>query len=266
MDELEVMDTELSEEMQEVADPDYDEVDETSEEESVETQEVAEPEEQSREQNAAYANMRRRAEAEAQRKMDKSIAELCKDVVHPITGLPITTFDEYRDAIAAQNRLQAEAKLKENGVDVSILDDYVKTSPVLMEARQIVEQNKMAQAEAQLNADFEELKLLNSDLQTFEDLQNDPNFGLIIQRIEQGASLVDAYKLVNFDLLMNKEAKGAKQAAINQARGKAHLEPTETLNESTDSAISESLLAELRSNFPDKSEKEIRKLYKQTFK
>lgn len=265
MDEMEVMTTETSEEMQEVAEPDVEEVEETSEE-SVENQEVAEPEEQSKEQNATYASMRRRAEAEAQRKMDKSIADLCKDVVHPVTGKPITTFDEYRDAIAAQNRIQAEAQLKENGVDVSVLDEYVNSSPVLMEAKQIVEQNKQAQAEAQLNADFEELKLLNSDLKTFKDLENDPNFDLIVQRVQQGASLVDAYKIVNFDTLMSKGTKGAKQAAINQARGKAHLEPTETLNESTDSAISESLLAELRSNFPDKSEKEIRKLYKQTFK
>ena len=265
MDEMEVMTTDESVEMQDVADPDVEEVEETSEE-SVETQEVAEPEEQSKEQNAAYASMRRRAEAEAQRKMDKSIADLCKDVVHPVTGKPITTFDEYRDAIAAQNRLQAEAQLKENGVDVSILDEYVNSSPVLMEAKQIVEQNRQAQADAQIQADFKIIQELNGDLKTFEDLQNDPRFGEIVAKVQQGASLVDAYKIVNFDVLLSKGTKGAKQAAINQARGKAHLEPTDTLNESTDSAISESLLAELRSNFPDKSEKEIRKLYKQTFK
>lgn len=146
-DENEVMTTDESVETQEVAEPEN-EVEAT--EESENTQEVAEPERQSDEQNAMYASMRRKAEAEAQKKMDMNIAELCKDVTHPITGKPITSFAEYKDAIAAQNRLQAEAQLKDNGVDVSVLDEYVNSSPVLMEARQIVEQNKQAQAEAQL--------------------------------------------------------------------------------------------------------------------
>lgn len=104
-------------------------------------------------------------------------------------------------------------------------------------------------------------------MKTFDDLLSDPNFGEIVNRVQNGASLVDAYKIVNFDTLMNRGTKSAHQQAINQARGKAHLEPTETLSEGDDGVnISESLLSTLRSNFPDKSDKEIRKLYKQTFR
>lgn len=263
--ENEVMETEEfeSEENQEVAEP---EIEEEVTEESENTQEVAEPEPQSRETNAAFANMRRQAEAEAQRKMDLKIASLCKDVTHPVTGKPITTFAEYEDAIAAQNRIQAETQLKENGLDISILDDYVNSSPVLAKAQAIIQQNEQAQAEAQIKHDFEELQKLNSDLRTFNDLYQDENFQAILYRVQNGASLVDAYKIVNFDKLMDKGTKGAKQAAINQARGKSHLEPTETLSEGGDDGISDTMLHALKSNFPEKSEKELRKLYKQTFK
>ena len=262
-DENEVMETEIeeSEEIQEVAEPDVEEEDIT--EESENTQEVAEPEPQSKEQNAAFANMRRQAEAEAQRKMDLKIASLCKDVTHPITGKPITTFAEYEDAISAQNRLQAEAQLKENGVDISVLDEYVNNSPVLAQAQQIIEQNNQAQAEVQIRKDFEELQKLNPDLQTFADIEN---LNEVIGRVAMGASLVDAYKVVNFDTLMNKGSKSAKQAAINQAKGKSHLEPTESVASDGESVISDAELAILKHNFPEKTDKEIRKLYKQTFR
>lgn len=266
MDELEVMTTEeTSEEYQEVAEPETEEVDTTEEGEN-EDQEVAEPERQSDEQNSIYANMRRKAEADAQRKMDKRIEQLCKDVTHPITGEPIRTFAEYEDAIAAQNRIQAENQLKENGLDISILDEYLNSSPVLAQARSIIEQNNQVQAEAQLKSDFEELQRLNSDLKTFDDLAADPNFNEILDRVRKGTSLVDAYKIANFDVLMNKGTKGAHQAAINQARGKAHLEPTEGVSASDGIDVPVDLLAELKRNFPDKDEKQLRKLYKQVYK
>ena len=267
MDENEVMTTEVDEsvESQEVAEPETEEVDTT--EAGVEEQEVADPEPQSREQNAIYANIRRQAEAEAQKKFDKQIASLCKDVVHPITGQPITSFAEYEDAINAQNRIQAQKTLEANNVDISVLDEYVNSSPVLARAQQIIEQNDIAQANAQLKADFEELQKLNSDLKTFGDLMSDPNCNAILDRVAKGDNLVEAYKIVNFDALVNRETKSAKQAAINQARGKSHLEPTESMAEASDgNEIPESMMHSLRANFPDKSDKELRKLYKQTFK
>ena len=261
--ENEVMETEVDESVnEEVAD--LEETDEEVAEESVETQEVAEPEKQSAEQNAYFANMRRQAEAEAQRKMDKKIASLCRDVTHPITGKPITTFAEYEDAIAAQNRIQTEKQLEESGLDISLLDEYVKSSPVLAQAQQIIEQNNMAQAEAQIQNDFKEIQKLNPELQTFNDIEN---LDEVIKKVEAGASLVDAYKIVNFDTLMAKGTKGAKQAAINQARGKSHLEPTEGVTESNGEVeIPEDLIPMLKETFPDKSMKEIKKLYNQVYK
>ena len=106
--ENEVMETEVDESVEEEV-ADLEETEETEVTEDTgekEEQEVAEPT-QTKEQNAQFANMRRRAEAEAQRKFDKRIADMCSCVVHPITGKPITTLDEYQDALNAQNRIQA---------------------------------------------------------------------------------------------------------------------------------------------------------------
>ena len=169
--ENEVMETEVDESVEEeVADLEETEETEVTEETGEkEEQEVAEPT-QTKEQNAQFANMRRKAEAEAQRKFDKRIADMCSGVVHPITGKPITTLDEYQDALNAQNRIQAERELNEKGIDISVLDEYVNSSPVLAQARQIVEQYANVQVEAQLKEDFEALKAINPDLKTYDDI------------------------------------------------------------------------------------------------
>lgn len=264
-DENEVMETEVDDSVEEgVADLEETDEEVTEDEGVNEELEVAEPVEQSKEQNAYFANMRRQAEADAQRKLDRQIADLCQGVTHPVTGQPINNFEEYKDAIAAQNRIQTERALEEKGLDISLFDEYVKTSPVLAQAQQIIEQNNMAQAEAQVKADFEELQRLNPDLKTFNDIEN---LEAVIEKINYGASLVDAYKIVNFDSLMARGTKGAKQAAINQARGKSHLEPTESISDTDESSeIPEDLLPMLRDTFPDKSMKEIKKLYNQVYK
>ena len=261
-EENEVMNSEVEESVnEEVADLEENN-EEVTEEGEKEVEEVAEP--QTKEQNAFFANMRRQAEADAQKKMDKEIADLCKDVTHPITGKPITTFAEYKDAINAQNRIQTEKALEESGLDISILDEYVKTSPVLAQAQQIIEQNNMAQAEAQIKSDFEMLQSLNPDLKTFNDIEN---LDLVVEKVGLGMSLVDAYKLVNFDSLMQRGTKSAKQSAINQAKGKTHLEPTESISESNGEVeIPEELIPMLKETFPDKTMKEIKKLYNQVYK
>lgn len=261
-EEMEVMESEVEESVnEEVADLEENN-EEVAEEGEKEVEEVAEP--QTKEQNAFFANMRRQAEADAQRKMDKKIANLCKDVVNPITGMPITTFAEYEEAINAQNRIQTERTLEEKGLDISLFDEYVKSSPVLAQAQRIIEQNNMAQAEAQVKSDFEALQALNPELKTFEDIEN---LNMVIDKVRLGMSLVEAYKIVNFDSLVQKSTKSAKQSAINQAKGKSHLEPTETISDSSgDLEVPEELIPMLKETFPNKTMKEIKKLYNQVYK
>lgn len=262
MDENEVMST--SEEMSEVAEQTDDYEVETSEE-SEETQEVAEPvkEEQSKEENARFASIRRQAEADAQRKMDMQVARLCEGITHPVTGQPIRTFAEYEDAIHAQTRLQAEQVLQENNVDTSVLDSYINNNPIILQAQQILAENQQIQSERMIRKDIEEISQLDPSISTLQDMANLPTWNAILEKVQQGASLVDAYKLTNYNELMNRNIAGAKQAAINQARGKAHLESTESLGTSdNDIDVPQEIIAQ----FPDKSMKEIKKLYKQIYK
>ena len=48
--------------------------------------------------------------------------------------------------------------------------------------------------------------------------------------VSNGVDLVSAYKVVNFDRLRSNTSAAAQQAAINQARGKSHLNPANEIS------------------------------------
>ena len=242
---------------------------ETESEETVEENGDDEPHEQSAEENARYAAMRRRAEEDARRRYDnqlnglnQQVAAMCQGITHPTTGQPITNVHDYLDALAIQQRQANEQELQEKGVDPQIIERMIASNPVVMQAQQVIEQNKMMNADAQLQRDFAEITKYDSSIKSMQDLANLPNFPEILARVERGASLVDAYKMVNFDNFMQHTNEAARQQAINQMRGKDHL-ATQSQNVATEDDmvdVPKDIMARWKED--GKTEKQIRELYK----
>lgn len=245
---------------------------ETEADEEVETGETdgdAEPQPQSAEENARYAAIRRRAEEDAKRKYDASInqlnqrvAAMCQGVTHPITGQPITNVNDYMDALAIQQRQANEQELQEKGVDPQLIDRMIAQNPIVMEAQQVIEQNKLMNADAQIQRDLAEISKYDPNIKGINDLAALPNFQEILDRVSRGANLVDAYKMVNFDNFMQHTNEAARQQAINQMRGKNHL-ATQSQNVATEDDIVE-VPQEIMARYKEegKTEKEVRELFK----
>lgn len=263
-DEIMTEDVE-SEENPGVAEQEEDGIENEVDDVETETEEVEEENQDFKnEQNAAFANMRRKAEAEAKAKADSRIAQICKGHVHPVTGKPITTLDEYEDALFHQERLQREAELKEKGIDPGIIERAIEQSPLLKQAQEVIEQNKMAEAERKLQSEFEEIKKLDPSIKTMNDI---PNMDSIQNLVNSGLSFLNAFKVANFDVLVERKAAGAKQNAINQMKGKSHMSGVDSLaNESDDVEIPEAEYRSLKEVFPNKSAAELKKLYNKTMK
>lgn len=216
------------------------------------------------EQNAAFANMRRKAEADATARANARIAAICKGHTHPVTGKPITTLDEYEDALFHQDRLRREAELREKGIDPSYIDKAIENSPLLRQAQAVIEQNNQAQAERKLQDDFEEIKKLDPSIKQFSDIQN---MDVISNYVRNGMDLVSAFKVANFDTLVAQKAAGARQGAINQMKGKSHMSGVDSLASESDSIeIPEAEYRSLKEVFPNKSKAELKKLYNTTMK
>lgn len=259
---------------------------EDAEGDSVETPDVAdpgmdegEPDEvqtvQTPDENALYADARRRAEAEAnarfqrqQAEMDNRVASMFGNYTHPTTGQPIRTMSEYLDAIEIQERNKVNQQMQEAGVDPSIIDRAVANSPLMRQAQFAIDQASNINAQRALDADFAEIMRLDPSLNSVADIQALPNFpDMVAYCARTGASAVDAYKVMNFDRIMQAKTGAATQAAINSAKSKGHMANVGGIvNEDGSVDIPAAELQKWQDWYPEKSKKELKALYNKAMK
>ena len=197
---------------------------------------------QSREENAKYAAARRKAEqerdaaiaqakADAAREMDAFIAGM--GLKNPYTGKPIQTraeYDEYRSAHAEQQRERFKQK---QGMTDEEYQDMIAGLPEVQaaeekaaKAEQANEEYRRAQMQAQLEREIAQIAAIDPTVKSLDDLVRLENYPQIYERVNQGMSIYDAWRLENMDAILEAGRKGAaQQAAVNQA-GKDHLRAT----------------------------------------
>ena len=104
---------------------------------------------------------------------------------------------------------------------------------------------------------------LDPAINTVEDLAKMPNYAEFYRFVKQNRlSLVEAYRLANMERLSERAAAATKQAAINAAQSKAHLEATKSRGKGGDMPV---MPAEVREYYrainPNATEAEIRADY-----
>ena len=246
-------------------------------------QQETEPQEQPPEQqeepqeqipNHVWAAARKRAEREAQTRIDQEFARRCAGAKNPRTGKPITNAREYWEAIDAQNEMRREAALRQatknaDAQQLSAIRDIIQNDPEKAQMRAELAELKRTEivntAVAQLEADLREVGKLDPAIKTQADLEKLPEYSNILALVQAGYTLPNAYKVVRYDSAVQASEKSGRQAAINAARGKSHLaahggNATPGKNKS----IPADRLSWYKDMFPDKSMDELTKLYNQT--
>lgn len=234
-------------------------------------EETAEPTNVKTEEDSRFASVRRKAEEDARAKYEAETNTINNEFkrvfggyTNPVTGKPIESWKDYIEAIEAQNRKAQEDSFKEKGIDPKALDEYIQNSPAMRQAQEILAQNQKAEAERQLNEDIKALSALDSDIKNVDDLIKHPSYEKVLQMVQNnGYSLVDAYKIANFDSLVNKQSAAAKQAAINQAKSKDHLEKTSGISDTGKDLVEipASVLASWRQVYPDLTPQQLKEKY-----
>lgn len=236
--------------------------------------------------DSVWAAARKRAEAEAAKKIRASIA--ARDAAfaktfagqkHPETGKPITNEQEYLDAVAAARRIRAQkaqeaavAKLKQSGIDPSVLEEAINNAPAIQKANEILAENqrleqqqKEAQLTTKLEGQWKALQALDPSIQKPEDLDAIPEAEVFQGLVKAGIPLDVAYKSACFDRLATKIAAAEKQSAINAVKSKQHL--TTSADGAGGKTVSEIPASELRvwkEAFPDETTAQLRARYNKT--
>lgn len=233
--ETEVETTEAGANEQEVAETASIGPDETGENEP----ETAEPaaEGQSAEDNARFAAARRRAEAqfnqrielERQAARDEMIRQMYDGQLDPYTNRPISSEADLRAYQQAYQREQEQLtrnQMQQAGLDPDILDRMIENNPKVKRAEQLTAQFEAAEGERKMNEAIKEISHLDPSITDVAALANHPNAPVFNEYVNRGYSLVDAFRLANFDTLTGKKAAAAKQQAMNNVNGKSHLTTT----------------------------------------
>ncbi len=235
---------------------------------------------QSAEENSRYAAARRKAEAQrdaaiAQAKADaqadaqRTIDQAYRDMglIDPFTKRPITNKAEY-DSYRQKMDIEKQSRVaKASGMSEDEFKEFVSSLPEVKAARemqaQAEETMKQAQAERaqiKIGEQIAEITKIDPSITSLEDLRKMENYDEFYDRVKRGHTLVEAYKLTNFDKLTKASADGAKQAALNSINGKSHLEKTSGRGTGA-ATVPKHILEEYRAFNPGATDAEIAKHY-----
>lgn len=250
----------------------YESESEEDETEGEEAESTEQPEHiQTAEENANYASIRRKAEADAKRRfeeqqsmIDSQYAQMFAGYTNPETGLPIRSAADYIAAMAAQERKAAENKMAEAGIDRDSLNRLIESNPAVIQAKQAIQSINEQNADKMVHEDFEAILSMDPEIGSIENVPTSAGYGEAVQYAvdHPGIRLSDAYKIVNFDRLTSSKTATARQAAINAQRSKEHLSQTAGIAAKDNSLdIPAEKIERWKDMFPDRSMKELRKLY-----
>lgn len=220
------------------------------------------PAEQTPEQNAAFAAARRRAEAQAavrsQAEQDALVERIYRGQTNPYTGKPIRSV---RDLNEYEQQYQAD-QMRQAGIDPGVLNQMIEQNPVVQQARQMTAKMQQEEGQRYIEGQVSEISKVDPSIKSFADLTKADTFPQFDAMVRRGYSLVDAYKIVNFDRLTGQRAAAAKQQALNSVNGKNHLNPTKGAGSGEDVVVPEETMAMYRSAFPNWTKQQIIEDYK----
>lgn len=203
----------------------------------------------------------REIRARAAKQLDESIAAL--GLTNPYTKEPIkdkADYDAYRAKVDEDRRAKL---LKKAGMSEEEFTKLAAEQPEIKAQLEEAREAKRQAAAAAMNEQLRQIHELDPAINTVEDLAKMPNYAEFYRFVKQNRlSLVEAYRLANMERLSERAAAATKQAAINAAQSKAHLEATKSRGKGGDvPAISAEVLEYYRAINPKATEAEIRADY-----
>jgi len=224
---------------------------------------------QTPDENAKYAAARRKAEqerdagiakaqADAQRQLDDTIKSL--GLENPYTGKPITSKAEYDSWKRQESEEKRGSVAEAAGMSEKDFNEFVDNLPQVQEYKRTAEAARQQQQRMVLDEQISQIGKLDPSIKTVEDLTKREEYPAIYDNVRKGISIVDAFKLANFDKLTQSAAAASRQAAINAASSKEHLQATKAAGVGS-VTVPADVKATYKALNPDMSDAEIQEHY-----
>lgn len=163
------------------------------------------------------------------------------------------------DTFSQKERLEAMGIQRPEDFN-SYVEELVAKSPVLEQARQILEHQKQEEQQRMVTEAINEIGKYDPDIKSLDDLTKSPYYDKFYSLMDKGYTIADAYKIAAFDKITSMKVDSAKQTVINNIDSKNHFKPLQGAK-SKEMAVPEEVLATYRKNMPNMSDAEIKEHY-----
>ncbi len=223
---------------------------------------------QSKEENSKYAAARRQAEKERDSEVAKAKSEAEAYILDSISrlslvdasGNAVTTKEQFEAYIAGIEKDKRQNFLDRTGFSEDELQKFIDNLPEVRKAKEVSQSAELAKAKANVDEQIRQISQINPEIKSLSDLTALPTYKDIYDKVKKGYSITDAYFVVHKDDIISKNTASARQAALNAASSKGHLEASTSRGTGAETVPSDiaSLYRELD---PGISDAEIRKHY-----
>jgi hypothetical protein len=231
---------------------------------------------QTPEENARYAAARRDAErqrdeaiaaerARHEQEVDNLFAQI--GLHNPYTNSPIRSLEEYQAYRKQHDQTKKAEFLQATGMNEQQYGEFIANLPEVREARAAMEMARNAERQAAdaksrnvVDEQVRQITAYDDNIKSMSDLTKDASYPKVYELVKKGYSLVDAYKLANFEKLTGKASEAARQRVINEQAGKEHLVQTSQRGTGID-MVPADVKEQYRMMMPELSDAEIAKEY-----
>lgn len=216
---------------------------------------------QSKEDNARYAAARRESEGKL-KQMENRMMALAQ-------SQGFKSFDELESHLKEEKLNELGKKLyDEYGVDQDsvkpFINDMVNAHPDVIKAREALALSHQQEAERYVSSEIEKIKAIDPDIKSFEDIMALENFGDIEALLQKNYTISDAYKIANFNTILEQGSKKSAQQVRNDIESKNHLTTTKGANAGSSIFVPEDIKEQYRVFNPGISDDEIARDYKKS--
>lgn len=242
--EDEVEETELDEEEVELTDSDTD--DAVSNEEDDDKEEKIEID-----RTKAFSDRLKQKTQDIEKKYEEKLNNIAKNRGY-------NTWEEFEKASNRDTLIEAGVEDPDKFGDV--LNRMISESPEVVKAREIIEKQKQDENDRIMQEELKLIHAVDDSIETLDDISKMDNCNDVIEKLNKGYSLYDAYVLCNMNRIsqINKDKKDKSQA--NNTNSKNHMKKS-TGGSNVEIEVPADEYAIYKKNLPGWTDEQIRKHY-----
>lgn len=170
-------------------------------------------------------------------------------------------YDTWEDFEKAQNRdTLIEAGVEDPDKFSDVLNRMISESPEVVKAREIIEKQKQDENDRIMNEELKMIHAIDDSIETLDDISRMDNCDEVIEKLNKGYSLYDAYVLCNMSRISQLSKDKKEKDKVNNTNSKSHMKTT-TGGSNNYIEVPADEYAIYKKNLPNWTDKQIREHY-----